>query len=38
MFLLMGLAKITVSVFGYLNPRIRMVEDELPNVLLDKEP
>jgi MFS family permease len=38
MFLLMGLAKITVSVFGYINPRIRLVEDELPDVLVDKEP
>jgi hypothetical protein len=32
MFILMGLAKISVSILGYLNPRVRRVEDELPDV------
>jgi MFS family permease len=31
MFVLMGLAKIGVSVLGYLNPRVRLIEDELPD-------
>jgi hypothetical protein len=30
MFILMGLAKIGVSVWAYLNPRVRLIEDELP--------
>ncbi len=30
MFVLMGIIKITVSVIGYLNPSIRLIEDELP--------
>ena len=30
MFVLMGLVKITVSVFGYLNPHVRRIEDEIP--------
>lgn len=33
MFILMGLVKIAVSVLGYLNPRVRLVEDELPDAL-----
>jgi hypothetical protein len=32
MFLLMGIIKIIVSLLGYLNPRVRLVEDELPDV------
>jgi MFS family permease len=31
MFILMGLAKIGVSVLGYLNPRVRLIEDEMPD-------
>jgi hypothetical protein len=33
MFVLMGLAKITVSILGYLNPRVRAIEDELPDMV-----
>lgn len=33
MFVLMGLAKILVSVLGYLNPRVRLIEDELPDAV-----
>jgi MFS family permease len=33
MFILMGLTKIIVSLFGYLNPRVRLIEDELPNAI-----
>lgn len=33
MFILMGLVKITVSILGCLNPRVRRIEDELPDVL-----
>lgn len=33
MFVLMGLVKIMVSVWGYLNPRIRLIEDELPDAV-----
>ncbi len=31
MFVIMGLVKILISVSGYLNPRVRLVEDELPD-------
>jgi len=37
MFVLMGLAKILVSVIGYLNPRVRFIEDELPDALTGSE-
>jgi hypothetical protein len=33
MFVLMGLVKITVSAAAYLNPRVRLVEDELPDAV-----
>jgi DHA3 family macrolide efflux protein-like MFS transporter len=33
MFVLMGLVKIAISVLGYLNPRVRLVEDELPDIV-----
>jgi len=33
MFVLMGLAKITVSLLGYLNPRVRLIEDKLPDAV-----
>ena len=33
MFVLMGLVKIAVSVLSYLNPRVRLVEDELPDAV-----
>ena len=33
MFILMGFIKITVSVFGYLNPRVRLLENEIPDVV-----
>jgi MFS family permease len=36
MFVLMGLIKITVSILGYLNPRVRCIEDELPDALPEK--
>jgi MFS family permease len=35
LFILMGVAKIAVSLAGYLNPRIRDVEDDLPDVAID---
>ena len=34
MFVLMGLVKISVAVFGYLNPRVRFVEDTLPDAAI----
>lgn len=37
MFILSGLVAIIVSVFVYLNPRIRNLEDELPDALPDEE-
>jgi MFS family permease len=33
MFVLMGLAKIFVSILAYANPRVRLVEDELPDAV-----
>ena len=33
MFVLMGFSKILVSAIGYLNPRVRFIEDELPDAL-----
>ena len=36
MFVLMGLAKITISVLAYLNPRVRLIEDELPDAIPDQ--
>jgi MFS family permease len=33
MFFLMGLAKVAVSIIGYLNPRVRLIEDELPDAI-----
>jgi MFS family permease len=35
MFILMGLVKIMVSVLSYLNPRVRLIEDELPDVVAE---
>ena len=35
LFILMGVAKIAVSLAGYYNPRIRNVEDDLPDVVID---
>jgi hypothetical protein len=32
LFIVMGVIKITVTLGGYLHPRIRRVEDELPDV------
>lgn len=37
MFVLMGLAKIIVSGIGYLDPRVRYIEDELPDALTGSE-
>jgi len=37
MFILSGLTGIIVSIFVYLNPRIRNLEDELPDALPDEE-
>jgi len=37
MFILSGLTGIIVSIFVYLNPRIRNLEDELPDALSDEE-
>ena len=34
MFILMGVVKIGIAVFGYLNPRVRLVEDELPDAVV----
>jgi len=36
LFILMGVAKIMVSLGAYLNPGIRYVEDELPDVVVDR--
>lgn len=33
MFVLMGLVKVLISVLGYLNPRVRLVEDQLPDAV-----
>jgi len=33
MFIIMGLVKVTVSLLGYLNPRVRCIEDEIPDVV-----
>jgi MFS family permease len=33
MFVLMGLVKIIISVVAYLNPRVRLIEDELPDAV-----
>jgi MFS family permease len=33
MFILMGIVKIIVSILAYLNPRVRLIEDELPDAL-----
>ena len=33
MFVLMGLAKIMVSILGFLNPRVRYIEDEIPDAV-----
>jgi DHA3 family macrolide efflux protein-like MFS transporter len=35
MFVLMGVAKVVVSLLGYLNPRVRLLEVELPDALQD---
>ena len=36
MFIVMGVLSIVVAVVAYLNPRIRLVEDELPDVVADE--
>ncbi len=36
LFLLMGVVKILVALGGYLYPRVRLVEDELPDMIPDK--
>jgi DHA3 family macrolide efflux protein-like MFS transporter len=36
MFILMGILNILVTVGGYLYPRLRLVEDELPDVIADQ--
>jgi DHA3 family macrolide efflux protein-like MFS transporter len=33
MFIIMGLVKVTVSLLGYLNPRVRCIEDEIPDAV-----
>ena len=33
LFLLMGIAKMAVTLIGYAQPRIRLVEDELPDAV-----
>jgi hypothetical protein len=35
MFALMGLSKIAISTLAYLNPRVRLIEDELPDMTVD---
>ena len=35
MFILMGLSKIAISILAYLNPRVRLIEDELPDAPAD---
>ena len=36
LFIVMGVLKMTVSLAGYLNPRIRHVEEELPDVVFER--
>lgn len=38
LFVLLGLVPIVAAVWGYLAPRVRLIEDELPDVLLDDDP
>jgi MFS family permease len=38
MFVLMGLAKIGISTLAYLNPRVRRIEDELPDAVPEGSP
>ena len=35
LFIIMGIIKALVSIGGYLYPRIRLVEDELPDAVLE---
>ncbi|MBN1218457.1 MAG: MFS transporter [Anaerolineae bacterium] len=37
LFMVMGLIKFGVALAGFLNPRIRLVEDELPDTILEKQ-
>jgi len=37
MFILMGLSKIAISVLAYLNPHVRLIEDELSDVSADND-
>jgi hypothetical protein len=34
-FIIMGLVKIVVAFWGYLNPHVRDIEDELPDAIGD---
>ena len=36
LFIVMGVLKMTISLAGYLNPRIRHVEEELPDVVFER--
>ena len=36
MFIVIGFLSLVVTVVAYLNPRIRLVEDELPDVVADE--
>jgi DHA3 family macrolide efflux protein-like MFS transporter len=36
LFIVMGALKVVASLSGYLYPRIRLVEDELPDVIADE--
>ncbi len=36
LFIVMGIIKVTVSLGGYLYPRIRLVEDELPDAITEE--
>ena len=36
LFIVMGILKVAVTLGGYLDPRIKLVEDELPDVLADE--
>lgn len=33
MFVLMGIVKVVISLLGFLNPRVRLVEDEIPDAI-----
>jgi MFS family permease len=37
LFVLLGLVPVVAAIWGYLSPRVRLIEDELPDALLDED-